>query len=299
MIQSIGDGEEELVKAVMADEDPFMKIQAQIAFGGLLTIGAVIIASVCGKDPWGGASLSLESLAAAAIGAVAVVPLVALRAWTWSPAATRLLPALDEVHAGQLETTKPWLSGMTQEQVAVMMVVEVLPVTVLLYPAAQAGLTLSIGKYGELLSSWLHYDFPEHTTAVTALMFTALMAAVGRAFELGVSPEEFEVVETASSNADRYYRVMLNGPAEASRAAIAFRAVAQAWAESKAEACTIGAAITFVDVSYFGVLWYLTDDLTAPVVAALLLNWVDYWHLHQRVLTQENLVKQRNPNSRR
>lgn len=35
-------------------------------------------------------------------------------------------------------------------QVAVMMVVEVLPVTVLLYPAAQAGLTLSIGKYGEV-----------------------------------------------------------------------------------------------------------------------------------------------------
>lgn len=70
------------------------------------------------RDPWGGASLSLESLAAAAIGAVAVVPLVALRAWTWSPAATRLLPALDEVHAGQLETTKPWLSGMTQEQVS-------------------------------------------------------------------------------------------------------------------------------------------------------------------------------------
>lgn len=45
----LSDGEEELVKAVMAGEDPYMKIQAQIAFGGIVTIAAVIITSLCGQ----------------------------------------------------------------------------------------------------------------------------------------------------------------------------------------------------------------------------------------------------------
>lgn len=49
IVSYLSDGEEELVKAVMAGEDPYMKIQAQIAFGGIVTIAAVIITSLCGQ----------------------------------------------------------------------------------------------------------------------------------------------------------------------------------------------------------------------------------------------------------
>lgn len=39
---------------------------------------------------------------AAAAGALVAIPMVAWRAWTWSPAAAHALPALHDVHLAQV-----------------------------------------------------------------------------------------------------------------------------------------------------------------------------------------------------
>jgi hypothetical protein len=80
---------------------------------------------------------------------------------------------------------------------------------------------------------------------------------------------------------------MFKTPAEASRAAEAFRCVSQAWLETKGEASLLTGVITAVDVLLLGVLWHCTGDLAAPAVAALALNWVDYSEMHAAVLRQD------------
>ncbi len=83
---------------------------------------------------------------------------------------------------------------------------------------------------------------------------------------------------------------MHTSPAEASRAAEAFRFVAQAWLQTKDEASLLAGVITAVDVLALGGLWYGTGNLAAPVLAALAINAVDYWHLHNAVLRKEAKV---------
>lgn len=88
---------------LLAEEAPEQKLQTSVVFGGAITVGAIIVSTLLGKDPWGGASISLHSLQAAAIGAAAAVPFVAFRAWSWTPAAAKAVPALEDMHFGQLE----------------------------------------------------------------------------------------------------------------------------------------------------------------------------------------------------
>lgn len=81
-------------------------------------------------------------------------------------------------------------------------------------------------------------------------------------------------------------------PAEASRAAEAFRFVAQAWLQTKGEASLLAGIITALDVLALGTLWYSTGNLAAPAIAALAINGVDYWHLHSTVLQKEATIAQ-------
>lgn len=50
----------------------------------------------------GGASLSMDSLYAAAVGGTVAAPLVALRAFSWTPQGQKALPQLHDVHIAQV-----------------------------------------------------------------------------------------------------------------------------------------------------------------------------------------------------
>lgn len=76
-------------------------------------------------------------------------------------------------------------------------------------------------------------------------------------------------------------------PAEAARAAEAFRFVAAAWLQTRGEAAALAGAITAADVLAQGGLWYATHNLAAPAIAALAVSAVDYWHMHTAVLKRE------------
>lgn len=82
----------------------------------------------------------------------------------------------------------------------------------------------------------------------------------------------------------RYYRLTSgsangNQETEARRAATAFKAVAVSWREQEQQMTSLFVRLQVLDILYLGVLWYLTHDMTAPCVAALLANGVDYHYV--------------------
>ena len=47
------DGEDEILEAYLSQESPYVKLQAQVAVGGLLLSASAFIATLVGQDPWG------------------------------------------------------------------------------------------------------------------------------------------------------------------------------------------------------------------------------------------------------
>lgn len=90
-----------------------------------------------------------------------------------------------------------------------------------------------------------------------------------------------DVVATAMSNADRYYRVMANdgpssSPQDPQSAASAFKAVAAQWLQQRQHASTLLALMTAGEVTFLGLLWRLTGDMASSLSAAVLLTAVEY-----------------------
>jgi hypothetical protein len=65
----------------------------------------------------GGASLSLESIQAACLGALAAIPLALFKAATWSDGARCVFPPLAEAHQYKLDELRPLLANMSPAQV--------------------------------------------------------------------------------------------------------------------------------------------------------------------------------------
>lgn len=88
------DGEVELLNSLVEQESPETKLQTSVILGGCVTMGAIVVASLLGHDPWGGLALTPVTLSAAAIGLAVALPMAALRLWSWTPSAARAIPAL-------------------------------------------------------------------------------------------------------------------------------------------------------------------------------------------------------------
>lgn len=78
------------------------------------------------------------------------------------------------------------------------MMAEALPTLLMLLPAAQGALTLSLGTYAEYLRD-AGVNVPYNLPAALALITTASLAALARYLEHGISGEEYEVRTCAVS----------------------------------------------------------------------------------------------------
>lgn len=276
LLNGVGDGEEEMLNSMLEEQAPEQKLMLCLLASGLVSAAAAAVCFLCGLDPLGGASLSLASLRAAAVGGAAAAPLVGLKALLWSESARRELPFLEDIHKAQVEAFKPVIANLNTAQTAVLLASEVVPGVLILLPATAGGIAKALGMYGDVAGVTL----PEFLPAVLALMLTATMAGVGKVAETSVTLEEYEVVKDALDNADRYYRLMAmdrdSTPDDAQRAADAFKSVALTWMARNQVAVRFAAALGAVEVIYLGVLWQQTGDLSAPLVAALGAAAVDF-----------------------
>lgn len=117
------------------------------------------------------------------------------------------------------------------------------------------------------LSGTAACDLYKHHCLVLTRALLALTLAVCRYYRL---------MATQSSSSDSSSSSALSQELEAARAALAFKAVAVCWREQEGEVMRLCVTQQVLDFLYLGALWYVTGDMTAPCVAALLANAVDY-----------------------
>lgn len=151
----------------------------------------------------GGASLSVQSLQAAALGAAAAIPLVLYKMGSWLPETQANNAALSALRKAQTENAKPWLQGMDSKQLFAHLVMDTLPPLFLMLPAAQAGLTSSFAFTSAALGNATGVDLPEEFGFMLALLMTGLVTAAVRSSDYMTDPAQVRVVADAVSNADR------------------------------------------------------------------------------------------------
>ncbi|KAL4440328.1 hypothetical protein ABPG75_003329 [Micractinium tetrahymenae] len=281
LLCGVGDGEEEMLNSMLEEQPAEQKLALCLLASGLVSGGAAFVCWLCGLDPLGGASLSVASLHAAAVGGAAAAPLVGVKALLWSETARRELPFLEDINRAQVDAFRPVMANLNTAQTAVLVASEVVPGLLILLPAATGGIAKVLEMYGDLAGAQLPAFLPH----VLALMVVSSIAGISKVAETSVSLEEYEVVRDAVDNADRYYRLMSMNrdttPADAERAANAFRAVALTWMARNQVAVRFAAALGALEVVYLGVLWQVTGDLSAPLVAAMGASAVDFAHIRR------------------
>jgi hypothetical protein len=281
LLAGVGDGEDELLNSMLEEEPAASKLVLCTLAAAAISGGAALVCWVCGLDPLGGASLSPDTARAAAIGGAAAVPLVALKLLIWSEQARQQWDVLDDIHRKQVEAFKPLMCNLSSAQMLLLLATEVVPGMLILLPATTGGITKAL----EMYSGMAQVTLPEFLPGVLALCITALIAGAGKVAETSVSIEEYEVVEEALENADRFYRLTAVGPnsspAEAQRAAEAFRSVALLWLARNQVATRAAGILGAAEIFYLGVLWQCTGDLAAPMVAALGSAAVDFANIRR------------------
>ncbi|GAB4814131.1 hypothetical protein N2152v2_001177 [Parachlorella kessleri] len=284
LLAGVGDGEEELVNGIIMDQTPEQKIALSAMAGGMIAATAFFICWMFHLDPLGGASLSMHSLQAAALGAAASLPLVVIKAYLWSEHGKRQIGWVEDWHRSQVECFKPLMHQLTPAQTLLFMASEVVPGVLILLPAAMGGIEKALLLGGEVMG---YDDLPPFALQAAALLLTATAAGVSKLAENMMTLEEYDMVKGALDNADRYYKVMTmsrdSKSGDAQRAADAFRTVALTWMARSQLVSQLAAGLAVVEVVYLGMLWQETGDLAAPLVAALAASSVDFAHIRRSI----------------
>jgi len=305
LVRSCGSPEDEIVDLVIKNESPEEKLQSSLTIAAIIATISIVISTLCGKDPWGGMSWSIDTARWVAVGGLCAIPLVAWRVWSWSAPGYKAMPVLEDIHLTQLQVASPYLMGISRSQAALMMVLETLPLMLLMLPAAQGVFEASSSMFSHLLHPDIFADIGEAREAgshpnwflihALGLSITAGLSGLGKTLELSMDIEEFEVVNAAVDNADRYYRVMAmdmtSRGTDAERAASAFKAVAKVYLMTRSKLSVVSGVLCFIDVTYMGALWFLSGNLAVPLVVAFTANWVDVNYLYESLYVKDKVVK--------
>jgi len=282
LLSGLGDGEDELLDSMLMEQSVEKKIGLAVVAGSLVCGAAVLSCLFLELDPLGGAQLSISSLKAAGIGALASVPLCVFKNALWSDTAHKELPFLQELQKTQMDDFKPILSGLSFTQTGIIMACEVVPTILIVFPAFVGGIMNMLEMYRQA-SDGIQNSVPETIPPLVALTIVSLLSGISKLIDQGPSPEEYDVIKDALDNADRFYKVMA-GPGENNESSKeAFKNVALLWLARRQVAARFAGAVSSFEIFYLGLLWFETGDLTAPMIAALALNAVDFIQMTRRI----------------
>jgi hypothetical protein len=282
LLSGLGDGEDELLDSMLMEQSVEKKIGLAVVAGSLVCGAAVLSCLFLELDPLGGAQLSISSLKAAGIGALASVPLCVFKNALWSDTAHKELPFLQELQKTQMDDFKPILSGLSFTQTGIIMACEVIPTILIVFPAFVGGIMNMLEMYRQA-SDGIQNSVPETIPPLVALTIVSLLSGISKLIDQGPSPEEYDVIKDALDNADRFYKVMA-GPGENNESSKeAFKNVALLWLARRQVAARFAGAVSSFEIFYLGLLWFETGDLTAPMIAALALNAVDFIQMTRRI----------------
>lgn len=282
LLSGLGDGEDELLDSMLMEQSVEKKIGLAVLAGSLVCGAAVLSCLFLDLDPFGGARLGESSLKAACIGAAVSAPLCIFKNALWSDAAHKELPFLQELQKTQVDDFRPILAGLSFTQSGIIMACEVIPTILIVFPAFVGGILNMLEMYRQS-SDGIQNAVPDTIPPLVALTIVSLLSGISKLIDQGPSPEEYDVIKDALDNADRYYKVMA-GPGENNESSKeAFKNVALLWLARRQVAARFAGAVSSFEIFYLGLLWLETGDLTAPMIAALALNSVDFIQITKRI----------------
>ena len=275
LLSGLGDGEDELLDSMLEEQSVGKKIGLAALAGGLVVLASIVCCLFLDLDPLGGMRLAPSTLVAAFTGALVSVPLCIFKNALWSEDADMQLPFLKELQRTQINDFKPILTGLSPAQCGVILACEVVPTVFIVYPAFVGGITSMLEGYRTSAEAVAN-SVPETLPPLVALSIVALLSGVSKLIDQGPSPEEYDVIKDALENADRYYKVMA-GPGENNKSnEEAFKQVSLMWLARRQVSARFAGALSSFEIFYLGMLWLETGDLSAPLVAAMALNAVDF-----------------------
>lgn len=244
-----------------------------------MVVSCVAFCMLFGNDPAGGARFSVDSLGAGMIGAIAGIPMIALRHYLWNGQGLRKSAVIEEMTSRKAEDLGPIVAGLSAPQRAAVIFFDAATVLSLMLVALMGCINSSLTVYSHLAQENLGLPMPDELPFVVAVAVSSLLYGMSQFAATSISDDEASIVEDAMENADRYYRVVAmsdetNG--DPRMHAVAFKAVAQDWFSQNQAAALLSGVLGFFDILYLGVLWQFTGDLTAPAVVAYLVSAVDY-----------------------
>jgi len=271
LLAGTGDGEEEQIDNFIAQLPPDLKLAGMLAAGGILGSFATALCMAINVSPWGGLDLSLDTLGAAGIGALASLPIMRLRNMKWTESDEEFLPALvtlrEMVHKDGAYLTE----GMSPLQLAIVIWSESFVRCIWDIAMLQDGIR-------NLVVEWCHVlgvDHPGMLDLVLPIAVVAVMRGIADGAAFSQDPDELEVLQSAVENCDRYYQVMNSDKSSAVEMASAFKAVTYLWCRQKKQAARAAFGFAAIEVVYASIIWRLTGNLAAPIMIFALAKCVD------------------------
>ena len=277
LLAGVGDGEDELLNMMLMEESVDRKVFIAALAGTGIATASFVVCWLCGIDPVGGASLSLGSLKAAALGGAVALPFVVVKACLWTDSCYQYIPHMQDLQQRQVKEFEPILYQLSPAQTLLVMSSEVVPGLLILYPAAMGG----IAKLLEFFFNSRDIAVPAALPAAISIVIVSLIVSVAKLAENLPDSEETDTIRDALDNADRFYRLVVGvdkdmSPKEAENNANAFRVVALTWMARRNLAAKAAANLCFLEVLFLGGLWQWTDDFAASLVAGIALAAVDF-----------------------
>lgn len=271
LLAGAGDGEDELVSMAMREVAPAKKTAAYCLAGGVVGSVATFVCYLLHLDPYGGMSLSMDSVRAALFGATLALPVMAIQYMKWSPVLTQRFPALNAIRAREEKEEGSLYAGMTDPQLVGITVTGSAVTCVCELAFLQEGLQTIVT---DILGTW-----GVSTTETLPVIAALVLGSAGRGLlgeaNYAIDPEEREVLRNALSNCDRYYDVMGTDKDKAHDMAIAFKAVVYVYLRDNMSTKTWAFWTSAAQMAYLIFLWRTTGNLAAPIVALSMATSVD------------------------
>lgn len=183
------DGESEMIDNLLELQPPETKLVLSLTAAAIVSSVAYFICWILGLDPLGGASLSVASLRAALVGALAAVPLVVVNFLVWADySGSSTFVPVEEIQDAKMQTYESVIGNMSASQVAALLTAETCSSMLMALPAALGGLMLCFTSLASVAGD---ANMSSHFPMAAAVSVTAFMASITQAAELAVSDEEY------------------------------------------------------------------------------------------------------------
>lgn len=282
LIDTAGDGEQELLDKIVAEEPGDEKFGGYLIWSFLVLGGSILICSWQQLDPYGGASFSLGSLQNGLWGVAAASPIAFYKLLMWTPQYqkdSKVTPIV-ELQKTWLKIVHPVFGNLSTAQAVIIILLECLTNSIFAFSLLQ----MSIFN----LLQWREAPGLEISESTLMNVSLAMVAALAGWVNMGYrSPplDQLDMVEEARENADRYYRFTVPGDGKdtAGEMAAAFKEACRKWyADRRVAMYIVGISSTF-EAFVCGCLWRWTGDLSAAFTACLVFNAPDYYYMAKSI----------------